>query len=113
MAMPGKYRTRLTIQTPTVTNTNGNVSETWATAASRWGHVEEAEGQEFTKDDTLHDRRQYTVRMRYYSGLRNKMRITCKVSGVSRTMQLIKSPTTDTGTHFRESVCVCAETDGS
>jgi len=113
MPPPGQYRTRLTIQSPTTTNTDGITAQTWALAVKRWGRVLEVPGREFVQDDGLHTRRVFEVRMRFYSGLTQGQRIICKISGTSRTLLLTGPPTTDDSTHYRETVCMCAQTDAT
>jgi len=109
--MSGKYRTRLQIQSKVSTIVDGNTTPAWSNLVKRWGKVEELDGEEFEQDDGLHTRRRFEVKMRFYSGLSQGMRIICKISGIQRTLLLIRPPTTDYGTHYRETVCVCAETD--
>jgi len=108
---PGQYRYRLSIMRLTNTRASGgDITPSWAEIVKRWGSVLIAAGSEFEDGTNLHARRQYEVRMRYYSGLIEQDRIDVTVSGKSRQLQVI-SIATDTGTHQRETVAKCAETD--
>jgi SPP1 family predicted phage head-tail adaptor len=69
-------RNRLNIQTVTNTRSdNGGFTQTWATAATRWGRIEPMQGKEGERAAQTHTFATHKVTMRWYDGLTNTMRL--------------------------------------
>lgn len=73
---PGKMRHRITIQSRTLTNTSGDVSEAWATFATVWAEVTALAGREYWNSQQETAEQTYQVRIRYLSGVKAEMRVT-------------------------------------
>lgn len=71
----GKLRHRITIQTPTTTNTSGVPTTTWSTFATRWASVEPFDGREFQRADQTQAQLTHTVRLRWLAGVTSQMRV--------------------------------------
>ena len=71
----GRLRHRLTIQRATeVKNSSGEIIQTWATIATRWGAVEPLTGREQWLAQQANAIATHRVTIRYYSGLTEKDR---------------------------------------
>lgn len=77
MASRGKYRHRIVIQTPTDSqNSYGEVTQTWATFASRWASIKQGNGSEQLFQQELQGRQTWIIECPFVLNLNNTMRIT-------------------------------------
>lgn len=72
----GRLNKKITIQQATDgRSTSGAVEPTWSTYAVAWASVEPATGREFEDSDQVNAEASIKFRIRYKSGITNKMRI--------------------------------------
>lgn len=71
----GRMDRRIVIETPTVSNTKGSISQSWATLATVWAGVIDRAGTESPDGDEIVAVRTLTFRVRYRTDVTEKMRI--------------------------------------
>ncbi len=104
MARAGRYRERITIQTPAETRDSlGQAIPAWATYDTRWAEVAPFSASERFGAQTLNAEIRHEVRMRYLSGLTPKMRLLYG-SRVLRIVSII-----DEREEHRELILLCSE----
>jgi len=104
MVRAGRYRERITIQTPTETRDSlGQAIPSWGTYATRYAEVAPFSGSERYQADTVNAEIIYEVRMRYAAGVTPKMRVLYGTQ-ILRIARII-----DEREEHRELVILCAE----
>lgn len=105
----GQLRHRVAIQTLTETVTaGGDITEAWATSATRWAKVEPLDGSEKYEAGAQQQRLTHKVTMRFYDGLSADHRLLYD----SRVLNIAEPPT-NTEERDRMTVAMCVEdTDG-
>ena len=71
----GQLRHRITIQSYTTTNTQGEISKTWSTHAKVWANIEPLTGREFFESGIEESEVSGKITMRYKSGVKPQMRV--------------------------------------
>lgn len=72
----GHLRHRITIQQySTTSDGQGGFTRSWTTFATRWASIEPMKGTEQFRQDQKHPRQLFKIKLRYLSGLNEKMRI--------------------------------------
>jgi SPP1 family predicted phage head-tail adaptor len=71
----GKLDRQIIIEQATVTNPGGDVTETWATFATVWAQIVPLTRDELFGANAIQNAQTATFRIRYLSGLNQKMRI--------------------------------------
>jgi len=89
MIRPSELTSRVDIENPTATNTNGVVSESWASVAtSEPASVQPRSSLTFTQAAQVQSQTTHVIRIRYRSGITSKTRLTIG----SRVFHLVGPP---------------------
>lgn len=73
--MIGKLDQQIVLQSLTETNSFGELTQSWTTVATVWGHVTEARGQEAFESARLNASETIRVKIRYRTDINDKWRI--------------------------------------
>jgi len=71
----GKLDQVITLQSPSVTNVSGSVTETYSTVATVWGHVITKHGQEAMESARVNAKETIRLMIRYRTDVTNKWRV--------------------------------------